>query len=255
MRNILTIAKFTFKDVVQSRVLYITAWISLFILILNYVTSEFSYGNVLRVSIDFGLGGASLAANLLAIFVGVNILSEEIESRTIYIALSRPISRVHFLLGKILGVTCVLSLSTLVIFGISTLVYLSRGGELNSIITNALVLGVIESVLIFLIVLFFSLITSRALSVINTIVLYFTGHAVSHISELTFVKNRDGLEFLLRVYKTFLPDLNLLNFKPFVFNDNLINSSQITQSYLYGISYILILSFVNALVFKNKELA
>ncbi|RZF23187.1 ABC transporter permease [Halobacteriovorax vibrionivorans] len=254
MKNILTIAKFTFKDVIQSRVLYITAWISLLILVLNYVTSEFSYGNVLRVSIDFGLGGAAFASNILAVFIGVNVLSQEIESRTIYIALSRPISRIQFLLGKILGVTSVLSLSTLIIFGISTIVYLSRGGTISSIILNALVLGVIESVLLFLIVLFFSLITSRALSVINTIVIYFIGHAVTHISELTFVKNREGLLYIINAYKTFLPDLNLLNLKPFVFNSDLISTEQVIYSYSYGFSYILILSFINAIIFKNKEL-
>ncbi|MFG1592931.1 ABC transporter permease [Halobacteriovorax sp. CON-3] len=255
MKNILTIAKFTFKDIVKSRVLYLTLWIALFILILSYITSEFSYGNVLRISIDFGLGGASLAANILAIFVGVNVLSDEIESRTIYITLSRPISRVKFLLGKILGVSSILILSSFVIFGTSLVVYLMRGGVLDSVIINSLFLGILESILLFLVVIFFSLITSRALSVINTVVIYFVGHAITHISNLSFVKNREGLELVLRLYKAVLPDLNLLNYKPFVFNADLVSSQNIMNSYLYGVSYIVVLSFINAFVFKNKELS
>lgn len=255
MKNIITIAKFTFKDIVKSRVLYLAMWIALFIMILSYVTSEFSYGNVLRVSIDFGLGGASVAANLLAIFVGVNVISDEIESRTIYITLSRPISRVQFLLGKIIGVSCLLIASTLAIFLTSLIVFLLRGGSLDSIIVNSLLLGIIESILIFMIVLFFSLITSKALSVINTIVIYLIGHSVSHIQELSFVKQREGLSFVIKLYKMILPDLNLLNLKPFVFNGDLINHNMLFKSYLYGVSYIIILSFINAVIFKNKELS
>ncbi|MFG1482237.1 ABC transporter permease subunit [Halobacteriovorax sp. HFRX-2_2] len=254
MNNIFTIAKFTFKDIVKSRVLYLTLWIALFILLMSYVTSEFSYGNVLRVSIDFGLGGASLAANILAIFVGVNIISDEIDSRTIYITLSRPVSRVSFLLGKILGVTALLVFSSVLIFTTSLIVYLARGGLVDSIIINSLALGIMESILLFLIVLFFSLFTSRALSVINTVVIYFVGHAVTHISQLSFVKHREGLEFILNAYKMILPDLNLLNYKPFVFNSDLISRGDIVGSYAYGAAYIIILSLINAYVFKNKEL-
>lgn len=255
MNKILIIAKFTFKDVVKSRILYITGWLALFILILNYVTSEFAYGNVLRVSIDFGLGGASLAANLLAIFVGVNILSEEIESRTIYMALSRPISRIQFLLGKITGVIGVLILSSLFIFGISTLVYLSRGGTYDHIIINALFLGGLESIILFLIVLLFSLVTNRALSVINTVIIYFTGHAMTHLSDLSFVQHRYSLKKTIEFLRAVLPDLNLLNLKPYVFNSDLVTSTNIAHAYIYGFAYILILSFVNTFIFRNKELS
>ncbi len=253
--SIYTIAKFTFKDVVKSRVLYLSLWVAVFITVLSYVTSEFSYGNVLRVSIDFGLGGASLAANLLAIFVGVNTLSNEIESRTIYIALSRPVSRMSFLLGKILGVIGVLFLSTLFIFLMSIVVFISRGGTLDTIIINALLLGIIESILLFLIVMFFSLITSKALSVINTFILYLAGHAMTHLESLAFVKNREVLQVFIKLYKAILPDLSILNFKPYVFNSDLISNSQVLKSYSYGFAYIIILSLINALVFKNKELS
>lgn len=255
MRNIITISKFTFKDIIKSRVLYLTLWISLFILVMSYVTSEFAYGNILRVSIDFGLGGASLAANILAVFVGVNILSDEIESRTVYISLSRPVSRVSFLIGKMAGVSSVLVLASLLIFSVSLIPFLSRGGVIDYMIVHSLLLGIIESLLLFLIVLFFSLITSKALSVINTVVIYFIGHAVTHISELTFVKSREGLNFIIKIYKLFLPDLNLLNYKPFVFNSELVSNNILLKSYVYGISYVLILAFINSLVFKNKELA
>ena len=98
----LIVAKYTFKELLKSKIVVASLWLGFSVLILTYVTSEYSYGNPAKVAIDFGLGASSLVCLAISIFMGVSLISDEIESRTIYLSLSRPISRSNFLIGKIL---------------------------------------------------------------------------------------------------------------------------------------------------------
>jgi len=107
MKNILTIAKFTFIEVYRSKIMLGVVFLALGMLIMTMVASAFAYGAPDKVALDFAIGMMSVANLLIAIFLGVTLISKEIESRTLYMVLSRPISRFAFLLGKIFGLSSV----------------------------------------------------------------------------------------------------------------------------------------------------
>ena len=71
----------------------------------TYVATEFTYGVPERVALDFGLGMLSLSSLSISLFLGVSLLSKEIESRTVYMVISRPVPRFAFIIGKILGLS------------------------------------------------------------------------------------------------------------------------------------------------------
>ena len=116
MNKTLLVARYTFKQLLKSKIMYNCFWLGLALMLFTYITSEFSFGNPRFIAMDFGVGVSSLASVAVAIFLGVSLLSDEIESRTVYIALSKPISRSSFIFGKILGMGLILFLNIFIYY-------------------------------------------------------------------------------------------------------------------------------------------
>ena len=118
LKKIYTIAYYTFSEIIKSRILINVAILGLGLMILTYVAFSFTYGEASRVALDFGLGMLSLSSVGIAIFIGVGLLSKEIENRTVYMIISRPVPRYCFILGKILGLMGILILNILLVIHI-----------------------------------------------------------------------------------------------------------------------------------------
>ena len=191
------IAKYTFKQLLKSKIMFNCFWLGLALMLFTYITSEFSFGNPKIIAMDFGVGISSLASVAVAIFLGVSLLSEEIESRTVYITLSRPVARTSFIFGKILGMSLILLLNTLIILSCSLIIYFFFGGEWSSLILIYLIFSMFESLLVLLVVIFFSLITNKVLSVMNTLVIFLLGHAIPNSLDINMVQNNTFLKGLL----------------------------------------------------------
>ncbi len=255
MNKSLIIARYTFKELLKSKVMINTAWFSIGLMIFTYIISEFSFGNPRIIALDVGVGLSSLAAVSISIFLGVSLLSDEIKSRTAYITLSRPVSRKSFIMGKLLGMSSILFLNILIIMICSLGIYLFFGGSLDSLILIFLSFAFIEAFLTLLIVVFFSLITNKILAIINAIVLYILGYAVPNSLEIGMVKNSEMLTFLIKGYSYVFPDFSRFNMKSqltlgFDYNLNLL-----LNSYIYSLSYCLFLILVISFIFDRKELS
>lgn len=254
MDKTLLIAKYTFKQLLKSKIMFNCFWLGLALMLFTYITSEFSFGNPKVIAMDFGVGVSSLASVAVAIFLGVSLLSEEIESRTVYITLSRPIARSSFIFGKILGMSLILFLNTLIILSCSLVIFFLFGGEWSTLIPVYLIFSMFEALLILLVVVFFSLITNKVLSVMNTIVIFILGHAIPNSLDINMVKNNPLLENLLKGYTYIFPDLDRFNIKKELSLSFQVDTTLIFNSSAYAISYIVLLMSVIIFIFKNKDL-
>lgn len=254
MAKSLLVARYTFKQLLKSKIMFNCFWLGVALMVFTYITSEFSFGNPRFIAMDFGVGISSLASVGVAIFLGVSLLSDEIESRTVYIALSRPISRSGFLLGKILGMTLILFLNLLIILSCSLVIYFIFDGEWSSLIPIFLIFSLFEALLVLLIVVFFSLITNKVLAVINTLVIFLLGHAIPNSLDITMVKNNPFLSKILKSYTYIFPDFDRFNIKKELTLSQPIESILIFNSSLYAICYIMLVLAVILLIFKNKDL-
>lgn len=252
--KIFTIAKFTFKEVVKSKILLNTAFLGLGLLIVSYIAYSFTYGEPSRVALDFGLGTLSLSSVGIAIFIGVGLLSKEIESRTVYMIVSRPVPRFAFIVGKVLGLSGVLVINILILSSLTLLTYFSIGGEYNNLIFWCIWNTILESVLVLLLVGCFSLVTSQTLSVLYTITLYILGHAVAGALETQFVLKRQVLYSFLELYHFIFPAFYKLNVKDFVLYKNDLDLSYLLQTSSYAGIYSLFLVFLAILIFEKKNL-
>ena len=184
----LIVSKYTFLEVYRSKLMVGLLFLAFALLALTYVASEFAYGAATKVALDVGFGIMSLSNIGIAIFIGSTLLSKEIEQRTLYMILSRPISRSSFLLGKIFGLSTVLFFNSILLGGMSIFLFTKLGGQFQSLFLWTLLFAFFESLIILVFAVFFSLITNITLSVICTFAVFVVGHALNETSKLLFLK-------------------------------------------------------------------
>lgn len=254
LRKIMTIARYSFVEIYKSRVIFNIFFIGLGILILSYLATEFTFGVPQKVAIDIGLGALSLSAVFIAIFMGAGLIAKEIENRTVYMVLVRPLKRSSFLVGKILGMLGILALNILILGILSVVVFVLLGGDFSPLIAWSIFLSFLEAAIVLLVVVFFSLITNTVMSIIYTLAIYIAGHAISGIQNSQFVLKNNYFKFVVDAYHYIFPNFSKLNLKDFVVYQQNIDSLTLLHSASYGLIYLITLLVICALIFERKNL-
>ncbi len=254
LRKILTIAHYSFVEIYKSRVIFNIFFLGLGILVLSYLATEFTFGVPQKVAIDIGLGALSLSAVAIAIFMGAGLISKEIENRTVYMVLVRPLKRYSFLVGKILGMLGILALNIIILGALSIAAFLFLGGEFSSLIIWSIVFSFFEASIVLLIVVFFSLVTNAVMSIIYTLAIYMAGHAVSGIQESLFVQHNEYFKSVLSIYHYIFPNFSKLNLKDYVVYQQTVDTNLLFHSLSYGMIYLITLLIICAVIFERKNL-
>ncbi|MCM2349576.1 MAG: hypothetical protein NDI69_06110 [Bacteriovoracaceae bacterium] len=254
LTKITIISKYTFKELLKSRILYITLVIGIALMVVTYVATEFTFGVPEKVALDFGLGMLSLSSLGISLFMGATLLPNEINSRTVYMVISRPVPRWVFISGKILGLMGVLLVNVAILSTMTMLCSYLLGGVINQAIIMAIIFNVLECMLLLLVVVFFSLFCNTILSSSISLVILMLGHAVKETQATGFVEKRPMVKALLEFYHLILPGFYKLNLKEFVIYNQQIDTSYLMNSFLYGSAYSLFLFCTIIYIFNRKNL-
>jgi Cu-processing system permease protein len=252
--RILAVASNTFKETIRNRILVNILLFAVFLILLSMVVGEWSIHNQVKVIKDFGLSAMSLFGLLIAIFIGIRLMVQEMEQRTIYLILSKPIRRWEFVLGKYLGLAATLAvnvaLMALALWGLG----LVREGRIDTALAPAVGLIYLEILLIVAFALLFSTITSPTLAAVFTLCIYVIGHTTSFIREFTLVNPDQGAHWLLRVIYLVMPNLENLNLKMASVEHIALPPHAAAFGALYGAGYIAFVLALTVLIFENKDL-
>src|SRR5438132_8076429 len=208
--RVLLIARNAFREAVRDRVLYNLV---LFVLLLTagaIFLGELSAGQETKIIIDLGLSAMLLFGVFIAIFVGVGLVYKEIERRTLYAILTKPIGRGQFLLGKYLGL-CLTLLVNVIIMGVGVslaLIYIRRGWDPLAIrIWPAIMLIYFELMIITGVALLFSTFSSPALSALLTFFVFLIGNFSADLKSLSSTSNQVAARLVFRALYYLLPNL------------------------------------------------
>ena len=130
MRRIWAIVLNTFREAVRDRILHGVVGLACTVLVFTLALGELSLDQQQRVVEDIGLAAISLFSVIVAIFLGSSLLYKEIERKTLYVILPKPIRRWQFLVGKFGGIVLTALVFVLIMGGILlTVMALQRGGN------------------------------------------------------------------------------------------------------------------------------
>ena len=105
------IAWHVFKESVRDRVLYATVAFALFLVFASIAIGQITAGQDLKIIKDLGLATIEVAGVLMAVFIGVGLVAREIERRSIFGLLSKPVPRWEFVAGKFAGLVLTLAVN------------------------------------------------------------------------------------------------------------------------------------------------
>lgn len=253
IRHIILVSRFTFIEVARSKLMVSIPILGFMLMFVAYIASSFAYGAPGRVAVDVGLGLMSISNLFFAVFIGATLVSKEVDSRTIYMIISKPLSRSSFILGKILGFLLVVMINAFVLVVISQLVFRFFNGQFNQLVWWIGLMSLMESTILLLIAVFFSLFTNVSLTVIFSILVWILGSVLNETQKLIFVKNNALLEGLTKIVGIIMPDFSKFNLKDFVLYQQNVEVTYLLQTTLYFVLYALFLCLLNDYLFKKKD--
>lgn len=253
MRAIWVLAKNTYKEVIRDRILYALLLFAVLLIGLSLALGQLSFAEQARISANFGLTAIHLCAVVLAIFVGSNLVSKEIEKKTILTILVRPINRFEFILGKALGLSLLIVTMMLGLSLILALVFLGLGMEINLRFGVVLAGLLSESLVLLGITLVFSMISKPLLVVCFSVGIFLIGHWHSSL-EFFAAKSEGGiLKPVSWFVRYFIPNLERVNWKDLVLYDQPLDLRANAMSVGYCLAWFATYIFLCAVLFKRKD--
>jgi len=254
VKSYFIVLKYSYLELIKSKILVQMIIMGIAFVSVIYVATEFSYGVPHRMASDFGLGLISLSCVGISIFLGVTLISKEMENRTVYIVLSRPLSRTSFIFGKISGMALILLCNVLVIGSLALSYCHLLGGEVGKVMLLALLFTFIESILVLSVTILFSLLVNSVLAVIGSITLFIVGHVLTDTMNFIELRISHFPHLIVEAISYLLPNYSKINFRDYVYYDQLIPSSYIFNAFIYGITYIAFILILISIIFRNKNL-
>lgn len=254
MKNYLTVSKYTFIEIYRSKLMLSLLFIAIGLVTLCYVAASFGYGAPEKIALDVGLGVIGISNVVISILLGATLIGKEIEQRTLYMILSKPISRTSFLMGKITGLSTVLFMNTVLLGLLSLGLYVFLGGKFAPLIVWTWWFSFVEAVIVLLFAVMFSLVTNTTITILNTVVVYVVGHSLNEVSKTVFAKMSSFNAFLLDSASYFIPNLYRLNLKDHVIYKQTLPLDFLMLNQAYATSYLMALILAVVIIFNNKNL-
>jgi ABC-type transport system involved in multi-copper enzyme maturation permease subunit len=254
VRNIVNIGLNTFRETVRDKVLYNLVLFALIMIASSYILGQISIYQEVKIIKDLGLAAIAVFGTVIAIFIGVGLVSKEIDKRSLYALLPKPITRTQFILGKYSGLCLTLVVNvTIMSAGLYALLYYMTGG-FEPALLKAIYLIYLELALVTAIALLFSTFTSSVLSIVFTGFLYVAGHFSTELKNLQTVVESDLLPQITRVFYYALPNFRNFDVKARVVAGDTVPSTLLGYSTAYAGVYIILLLVVAAVVFNRRNL-
>ena len=255
-----------FKESVRDKILYNLVVFAVLLISVSYLIGELTAGQDVKIIKDLGLASISIFGLLIAIFIGIGLVWKEVEKRSIYALLPKPMRRQEFLLGKYFGLalTLVINIGVMTAAFYAMLAYLQAETPENvraswaspatdPAMLKAIALIMIELLLVTAIALFFSTFSSPFLSAMLTLAVWVIGHFNQDlrdfgatISSPVAASLARGLYYVVPNFAAFDVKLQAVHAQPIPF-------SYLALTSLYGITYVAFVLVGGLIIFSKRD--
>jgi ABC-type transport system involved in multi-copper enzyme maturation permease subunit len=264
------VAWHVFKEGVRDRVLYSLAGFAGLLVGVSILIGQITAGQDIRIIKDLGLATIELTGVLMAVLIGVGLVAREIDRRTIYSLLAKPIARWEFIVGKYAGMVLTLAVNvagmTMVFLAVVTILgvtsWATPGGVTRAgaapIADPALLVAILlifaELALLTAIALFFSTFSSGAwMSTTFTLGMFVAGHFTEDLRGFAAMVPSPAVAGVARIVAALLPAFSAFSLKTEVVNGLSIAPAFVWWTLLYGVVYSAAAIGAAVAVFSRRE--
>ena len=243
----------TFKEIVRNKFLYLIIFFAIIFLFFSIILWKLTMWEDSKVIVDFWLAMIELFWLIWVLFVGSQLLFKEVEWKTIFLILSKPIKRYEFLLWKFFWFSLTITLIILVqsIFFIFILLY--KDIQITYLIVFSLFFIFLKLEILLSIVLFLATFMSNMLTILISLLIYFLSHSFQLIIDLWFRLKNEIVVDIARGIQLLFPPFEALNIKDIIGSFVTIKADFIIYNTFYAIMYIIILLYLTILIFNKKK--
>ena len=283
--RLLAITTNTLTDLTRQKVFYFVLIFALLLIGSSVFMARLTFQQEFQILKDVSLGAMSIFTSLLAIVATARLIPQDIEDRTVYTILAKPVPRIEYLLGKLAGVLLLLAIGTLVMGAVFFVVlYLReqsvlneimrqmsaapreqldaalnavRVSALNSNIFPAIAIIYLKACLLAALTLFVTTFaTTNLFTIVVMVFIYFIGHLQATAREYWLQVHSASLitRIFLAVVALVFPDLQAFNLVDDVVAGTAIPLALLLRTAALGIFYTTIYTMLATVVFYGKEL-
>jgi Cu-processing system permease protein len=257
MRRAGIVALNTFREAVRDRVLYSLVFFALLMMVAAIVVGQISIGIEESVIVSLGLSAISVIGLLISIFLGVALVSKEMEKRTLYALLAKPVRRWEFLLGKFWGLVLTLAVNTaaMALGLLLVMLYVKHALERSdAVVLVAVYFILLKLALIVALALLFSCYTTPLLAILFTAGLYIVGLYVQELRNLPVDVMSPGMAAFTKCLSYLLPNFENFNVMALAAHGRAVPGALILQNTLYAIVYCTMVLTAASVVFSRRNL-
>jgi ABC-2 type transport system permease protein len=255
MKKILTVAGFTFRELVRSKMFYVW-FISVVVLCgLAFLLSMLSFGDILKIFLDLGLVGMEMGGIIVLLLSLAVTYNTEMDQKAIFLQLAKPVTRGEYLLGRVLGFFAVVGLVVagmgLVVAG---LVFLF-GGTVPPLFWASGGFLILEMFVLCALGLTYQMMgTSMVGAFLYTFFTIFLGHSISEIEWLLNQEIAGWVKSLLRMIEFILPNLEAFNLKDRLYDPTLVLGwAQWRDVFIYAFGYSFVVFMIGWINLEKRE--
>ncbi len=254
MRAIRIIAANTLREALRDKILYLFLGFSVVLLASSKIFGILTVGEQDKIIKDMGLAGIQFFLMLIAVMMSVLLVSREIDSRTVYYILAKPVRRWQFLLGKYVGLLATVLLNLVLMTVILVFFVWLYGGGLDLRLVLATGMIGVEMAVLVAFAMLFSVVTKPILGSVFTLAIFVVGHVSQDLWLLTRHLPGSVGRTIVSVLYYVVPNLERFNFKTEVVHQLPIPAAAIGFALVYGFVFAGLVLVLACLRFAKKDL-
>jgi ABC-type transport system involved in multi-copper enzyme maturation permease subunit len=260
------VAVAVFRESVRDRVFYNLVLFAVLLIGASILIGQLTAGQDVKIIKDLGLAATSLFGLFIAIFVGINLVSKEVDRRSVYPLFAKPIRRSEFIAGKYAGLLLTL-LANMIVMTVAlylVLFFLARGvpaeiqrawdaPALDPGLLKAIALIYVNLAVVTAVALFFSSYSSPMLSAVFTLGVYVVGQFNADLKNFDRIVDAPAAIAVARACYYVLPDFARFDVKLAVVHGIPVSGAYVAATTAYAALYIGALLFGAMVIFSRRD--
>lgn len=266
MNAIRCVAVAVFRESVRDRVFYNLVLFAVLLVGASIMIGQLTAGQDVKIIKDLALSATSVFGLFLAIFIGINLVSKEVDRRSVYPLLAKPIRRSELIVGKYAGLQLTLLVNTVVmtIALYAVLFFLSRdvperiqavwdAPALDPALLKAIALIYLHLAVVTAVALFFATYSSPLMTAIFTLGVYVAGQFSADLKAFDRIVDSPAAIAIATVCYYVLPDFAKFDVKLAVVHGLPVSTEYIAITFGYAALYVAALLFGAVVIFSRKD--
>jgi ABC-type transport system involved in multi-copper enzyme maturation permease subunit len=266
MTTIARVAVNVFKESVRDKVLYSLVLFAVLLMAASYLIGQLTAGQDIKIIKDLGLAAISVFGLMIAVFIGIGLVWKEVERRSIYSLLAKPVRRYEFVLGKFFGLALTLAVNVAAMTAAYYLVlaYMATtfspeartawpAPATDPMLMVAVLLILVELLVVTAVALFFSTFSSPFLSAVLTLALWVVGTFNADLRNFDAVVESRLAAWVARGLYYVLPNFAAFDIKTQVVHGLAVPPAYVATTAVYGAVYLALLLAGAVVIFSRRD--